>query len=58
MPHLPSASEVSQNEGYELGDVQLRMLRTVEEQALYILQLEEKLQRMEQRLQTLETSQH
>ncbi len=58
LPHLPSAAEVSLNAGFELGDVQLRVLRTVEEQALYILQLEEKLERMEQRLRALETSKH
>ena len=38
------------------GDLQSRMLKTVEEQALYILQLEERMKAMEQRLKVLETS--
>ena len=49
----------------EVGDLQTRMLKVVEEQALYILQLEEKQvameekqAAMEQRIRALEASQH
>ena len=38
--------------GVEVGDLQRRMLETIEQQALYILQLEERLGRVEQRLGT------
>ena len=41
----------------EVGDLQTRMLKVVEEQALYILQLEDKLHGVEQRLRVLEASQ-
>jgi hypothetical protein len=50
LPAIPSAAEVAASDGVELGDMQRRLLRTVEEQALYILQLEERLARVEQLL--------
>jgi hypothetical protein len=40
----------------EIGDLQRRMLETIEQQALYILQLEERLQQLEQRVTTLQSS--
>ncbi|MBS1938079.1 MAG: SprB repeat-containing protein, partial [Bacteroidetes bacterium] len=56
LPGIPSASEVQAQGGVEVGDMQRRLLKTAEEQALYILQLEEKIQRLEQRLGVLEAS--
>ncbi|MBK9175547.1 MAG: SprB repeat-containing protein [Flavobacteriales bacterium] len=56
LPGIPSASEVEEKGGVEVGDLQRRMLEVVEQQALYILQLEERLARTEQRLTTLEAS--
>jgi hypothetical protein len=50
LPGIPSAAEVAAADGVELGDMQRRLLRTVEEQALYILLLEERLARVEQLL--------
>jgi len=47
LPGIPSAAEVEEKGGIELGDLQVKMLRVVEEQALYILQLEERLARLE-----------
>lgn len=58
MPGLPSAAELDKQGGVALGTHAREITRTVEEQALYILQLEEKLQAMEQRLKALETSKH
>ncbi|MBL7963158.1 MAG: SprB repeat-containing protein [Flavobacteriales bacterium] len=58
LPGIPSALEVQEQQGVEVGDLQRRMLQVLEEQALYILQLEEKLQGMEQRLRVLEASTH
>ena len=40
LPGIPSAEEVEANEGYELGDMQQRMLKILEEQALYIISLQ------------------
>lgn len=63
LPHIPAAAELEAQGGVALGDMARHLTRTVEEQALYILQLEEKLERMErslaaqeQRLRVLETS--
>ncbi len=56
LPGIPTASEVDADGGVEVGDLQRRMLETIEQQALYILQLEERLQQLEQRVTTLQTS--
>lgn len=56
LPGIPSAAEVDAKGGVEVGDLQKRMLETIEQQALYILQLEERVKAMEQRLNALETS--
>jgi len=56
LPGIPSAAEVESKGGVELGDMQTRVLKVVEEQALYILQLEEKVRAFEQRLKALEAS--
>ena len=67
LPHVPAAKELEAKGGVPLGDLAHQLTRTVEEQALYILQLEERLASMEcelrqlaathgQRLSTLETS--
>jgi hypothetical protein len=58
LPGIPSADVVQAKGGLEVGDTQKRLVQVVEEQALYILQLEERLNAMEQRLKALETSQH
>ncbi len=47
LPGIPSAADVIQKGGVELGDTQKRLVKVVEEQALYILQLEERLERLE-----------
>lgn len=63
LPHVPSAIELEEKGGLPLGDLAHQLTRTIEEQALYILQLEERaskaeerLARLEQRLSTLEAS--
>ena len=56
LPGIPSAAELEAKQGVEVGDLQARMLKVVEEQALYILQMEEKLHGVEQRLRVLEAS--
>lgn len=47
LPGIPSAAEVAEKGGVEVGELQRRMLETIEQQALYILQLEERLTRLE-----------
>lgn len=55
LPGIPSAAELEAEGGVELGDMQARLLKALEEQALYILQLEERQRTLEVRLQALET---
>lgn len=50
LPGMPTAAEVDRAQGVEVGDLAVRLLRTVEEQALYILQLEERLKAVESEL--------
>ncbi len=54
LPAMPSAQDVKTNEGVELGDLQLRLLKTLEEQQLYILELHEEVRLLKQRLTELE----
>jgi hypothetical protein len=54
LPAIPSASEVAKNGGVEVGDMQLRLLKTLEEQQLYILQLHDELVALKARLKRLE----
>jgi hypothetical protein len=49
LPGIPSAAEVEEKGGVEVGDLQVRLLKVLEEQALYILQLEERINALEQR---------
>lgn len=51
LPGIPSAEEVEENKGIELGDMQVKVLRTVEEQALYILELKELLDQLRAELE-------
>ncbi|MBL7985137.1 MAG: hypothetical protein JNM91_09070 [Flavobacteriales bacterium] len=54
LPGVPSAQDVAARKGVEVGDLQARMLKVVEEQALYILQLEARIQALEARTRTTE----
>lgn len=49
LPGIPTAAEVERNEGVEVGDMQVRLLKALEEQALYILHLEERIKALEER---------
>lgn len=55
LPGIPSAKELEAGQGVEVGDVQRRLLKVVEEQLLYILELEKGYQELELRLRRLET---
>ena len=49
MPGMPSAAQLEKDGGYDVGDMQARLLKLVEEQALYILQLEARLTAVERK---------
>ena len=58
LPGIPPAKELEAQGGIDLGEMQRNLLKAVEEQALYILQLEERQAQLVQRLNALEASQH
>ncbi|MBS1577144.1 MAG: hypothetical protein JST09_17740 [Bacteroidetes bacterium] len=39
LPDMPSSDEVSKNKGFELGDMNIKLLRKVEELTLYVIEL-------------------
>jgi len=43
LPNVPGADEVIKNEGFELGAMQSKILQTIEEQTLYIIDLQKQL---------------
>jgi len=50
LPNLPCADDVVKNQGYELGDMQLKLIRTVEEQALYIISLQKQIDELKEQI--------
>jgi hypothetical protein len=54
LPGIPSACEVEENDGFELGDMQVRLLRKTEELTLYILQQQKLIDELRNRIQVLE----
>jgi len=53
LPNMPPASEVEKN-GFDLGDMNRRLLEKVEELTLYIIDLDKKKNALEARMNTLE----
>lgn len=53
LPGIPSAEEIAKNEGMELGAMQAKLLEKVEEQALYIIELQKQINEMKETLQML-----
>ncbi len=49
LPNIPAAAEVEKN-GFELGDMQKRMIEKIEELTLYVLQLETEMKVMQKKL--------
>jgi hypothetical protein len=56
LPGIPSAQEIKQNEGFEVGDMQQKLTKVVEEQALYIIDLQKQLDELKKRLENLENN--
>ncbi|HOZ78141.1 MAG TPA: hypothetical protein PLY34_09105 [Ferruginibacter sp.] len=52
LPNIPAAAEVEKN-GFELGDMQKRMVEKIEELTLYVLQLESDMKEMKEKLDEL-----
>ena len=49
LPNIPAAAEVAKN-GFELGDMQKKMVEKIEELTLYVLQLEAEMKAMKKKL--------
>lgn len=54
LPNMPSAAEIEGQKGFDLGDMQKRLVEKVEELTLYILQLKKENEAMHQRILALE----
>jgi hypothetical protein len=57
LPGIPSAAVVQAKGGVALGEITRNLTRTVEELALYILQLEERMSAMEEQIRVLKAPQ-
>lgn len=53
LPGIPSAAEVAEN-GMELGEMNKKLLQKIEEQALYIIEMNKTLKQLNERLEKLE----
>lgn len=47
LPNVFSAEDVKKNDGFKIDELLIQMLEKIEEQTLYILQLEERIDRLE-----------
>jgi hypothetical protein len=56
LPTMPKGSEVEEAGGIEIGDLQMRLLRSVEEQQLYILELQHQIDELKADIKTLNST--
>jgi hypothetical protein len=54
LPNFPSEKEIKTNRGFELGDMQQKLLKTVEEQALYIIDLQKQVDILKNQMNCLQ----
>jgi hypothetical protein len=54
LPDVPAKAEIEKNGGFEVGDMQNRLLRKIEELTLYILQQQKAIDELSQKVRTLE----
>ncbi|MBS1759216.1 MAG: SprB repeat-containing protein [Bacteroidetes bacterium] len=48
LPDMPSAKEVESNEGFEVGNMQTKLLKKIEEQTLYIISLQKQVDELKE----------
>jgi hypothetical protein len=53
LPNIPSKYEVMANEGFELGSMTTKLLEKIEELTLYIIEMNEKIEKLEMQNKTL-----
>lgn len=54
LPNIPSAAEVEKQKGFDLGDMQTRLLEKIEELTLYVIELKKENGELNHRLKKLE----
>jgi hypothetical protein len=54
LPEIPSASEVKENEGVNLGEMQTKLLQKIEELTLYLIQQQETIETLNAKVEKLE----
>jgi len=47
LPNIPSAEEIKANKGFEIGEMNRKLLEKIEELTLYTIEQEKKLEKME-----------
>jgi SprB-like repeat protein len=50
LPEIPSAEEIEKNEGFEVGDMQVKLLKKIEEQSLYIIDLQKQVDELKKEM--------
>lgn len=55
LPGVPSAAEVEKNQGFELGEMEVILLKKIEEQALYIIDMKEEMMEMKEEINELKS---
>jgi hypothetical protein len=54
LPEIPSATEIKENEGVNLGEMQVKLLQKIEELTLYAIQQQEMIDKLSARIEQLE----
>jgi hypothetical protein len=54
LPNIPSAKEIESNGGYDVGDMVKRLVKTVEEQALFIIEQQKQIDGLKEETRKLE----
>jgi hypothetical protein len=54
LPEIPSAKEIEKNEGFEVGDLQIKLLRKIEEQSLYIIEQQKQIDELKAQMKNIE----
>jgi hypothetical protein len=55
LPEIPSATEMKESEGVSVGDMQIKLLQKIEELTLYLIQQENTIQELKNKIEKLET---
>lgn len=54
LPNIPSAAAIEKEKGFDLGDMQKRLLEKIEELTLYVIQIKKENENLQKRIEVLE----